>query len=207
MGQATARVIPLPKKKGFGDALKATKTTEKKAPAKKERSIELPDDLKTELDRFYSMKKNVKQGTAEMKAAQAKIFSHIMPIQDEDGFANRFSSSYAVKGHKETGKYVSVNKFSINAEDDGKLAEILGESYSRLIEENSVVRLKAAVFEDEELQEQLMELIGDAFGTFFETATTLKVSEGFNEAVYREVDEDGLAQLRVFMKQTSASLR
>jgi len=63
------------------------------------------------------------------------------------------------------------------------------------------------VFEEEELQEQLMELIGDAFGTFFETATTLKVSEGFNEAVYREVDEDGLAQLRVFMKQTSASLR
>jgi len=207
MGQATARVIPLPKKKGFGDALKATKTTEKKAPAKKERSIELPDDLKTELDRFCSMKKNKNQAESEMKASQAKIFSHIMPIQDEDGFAGKFASSYAIHGHKEKGKYVSVNKFSINAEDDGKISEILGESYDRLIEENSVVRLKAEVFENEELQEQLMELIGDAFGTFFETATTLKVAEGFNEAVYREVDADGLAQLRVFMKQTSASLR
>lgn len=206
MGEA-AKVIPIPKKKGFGDALKATKTTVKKSAKKDERTLQATEEIKAEIDRYVKSKKNMKVAKSEMEHSEATIIDFIRPHQDEDGRKHKFSTSYAVEGNEEKVKFVSSNRYSINAEDDGKIAEILGESYDELIKHNHTVKLKDEVMENDALQEQLMELIGDEFATFFETVTKLGVETDFNRNIYRVVDEEKLAELHLYCRPYKPALR
>ncbi|MCK5607774.1 hypothetical protein KAR91_38180 [Candidatus Pacearchaeota archaeon] len=206
MGEA-AKVIPLPKKKGFGDALKATKTTVKKSAKKDERTLQATEEIKAEIDRYVKAKKNMKVAESEMGHSHAVIVDFILPKQHEDGYKNKFSTSYAVEGNEEKVKFVSQNRYSINAEDDGKIAEILAESYDELIKENHTVKLRDEVLEDDALQERLMELVGDDFATFFETVTKLGVTTDFNRNIYRVVDKEKLADLHLYCRPYKPALR
>lgn len=202
-----AKVIPIPKKKGFGDALKATKTTAKKSTKKDERTLQATEEIKAEIDRYVKSKKNMKVAKSEMEHSEAVIIDFIRPLQDEDGRKNKFSTSYRVDGNEEKVKYVSSNRYSINAEDDEKIAEILGESFDELIKHNHTVKLRDEVLEDDALQEKLMELIGDEFATFFETVTKLGVVTDFNKNIYGVVDDEKLSELRLYCRPYKPALR
>jgi hypothetical protein len=145
---------------------------------------------------------------AEVENSAAIIRDFVQPFQDADGYKGNFSTSYAVRGHEESTKFVSSNRFSINAEDSARIAEILGDQYGDLIDEKNTVKLKDAVFENEALSTRLMELIGDEFAEFFETITTIGVKEDFNKLIYRTVTlPEKLTELRVYCRQYKASLR
>lgn len=202
-----ANVIPLPKKKGFGDALKETRT-EKKPKAKKEgRTIQASVEIKAVIDRFVKAKKNMKVAETDMKHSESEIISFIRPLQDEDGRNNKFSTSYDVLGNEEKIKFVTQNRFSINSQDDVKLEEFLGEHYSSMINEDQTVKLKDEVLEDEALQGRLMELIGDEFGTFFETITKLSVAADFNRNIYNVVDKENLDEFFLYCRPYKPALR
>jgi len=205
MGE-TAKVIPLPKKKGFGAALTATKTKKKSKAKKTTRSLVATDEIKEEIDRFVKSTKNMKVAKAEVENSKGIILDYINPLQDEDGEKGKFSTSYDVEGVKESIKFVSSNRYTINPDDEAKIAEILGNEFDELIVKSHVVKLKDEVFESEEMQDKLMELLGDDFGTFLETITTMKVAVDFNRDVYRAAG-DKLDDLRVYCKPYSPSLR
>jgi hypothetical protein len=52
-----------------------------------------------------------------------------------------------------------------------------------------------------------MELLGDRWADFFDTKVSYKPSEDFDSRVYTELDEDGLNDLNVYMKQSKPSVR
>ena len=197
------------KKPSFGDMLKKTAVTE---PAKKKKKKEMPvlsppEEIKQAVDEYVeaSLQNKKSKGTMDLKGAM--IIGWVDEQQDKNGFDNNFRTSYNVQGIKESIKFISSNRYSMSSEDIGQLQEILGPAYAELIIENHSVKLRDEVFESEELQGELMELIGDRFGDFFETTISLSVSEGFNEKVYQHVHQDTLPMLKTFCKRYKPSLR
>ena len=69
------------------------------------------------------------------------------------------------------------------------------------------VKLKAAIFEDDALQADLMALIGDRFAEFFETDVKLSVREGFDAEIYRVVSPEEIDALRTWARQYKPSIR
>jgi len=170
--------------------------------------IDAPDHIREEVDRYLAADKALKEATAEKKDAGGTIIDFTCVRQDEDGYNSNFRHSYSIPGMNDSQvKFVSSNRFSINAEDAGQIEEILGDKYPELIEQKFSVKLKAEVFENDDLQAELMERLGDRFAVFFETTTSLKVCDEFDRKVYQAVDQDNLAALRTFCRPYTPSLR
>jgi hypothetical protein len=206
--QNTAQVLPFtPKPPTFGDMLGATKTTETAPKKGKMPTLDAPPEVKTAVDEYQEAKAAAKQAEAVMDVAGAVITGFVRDRQDADGFAGKFSGSYAVMGNKSTAKVIWANKFSLSAEDGPQLAEVLGPEFDRMVTKKASVTLKATVFEDEAAQQKLMALLGDSFPEFFETKITLGVVEGFSRDIYRVVDAAKLADLRVYARQYKPSIR
>jgi hypothetical protein len=195
-------------KAGFGDMLK-TATTKKKATSKsKIPVIDASDHIKEAVDRYITATKAYKEAEAEKKEAGGTIIDFTCVRQDDDGYNNNFRHSYSIPGMNDSQvKFVSSNRFSINAEDAGQIEEILGDKFSELIEQKFTVKLRPEIFEDSDLQEELMNRLGDRFAVFFETVTSLKVCDEFDRKVYQAVDSDSLAALRTFCRPYTPSLR
>jgi hypothetical protein len=206
--QATAQVLPFtPKPPTFGDMLGATKTTETAPKKGKMPTLEATPEVAAAVDQYQEAKAAAKQAEAVMEVTGAVITNFVREKQDRDGFAGKFTGSYAVMGEKSTAKVIWANKFSLSAEDGPQLAEVLGPEFDRMVTKKAVVTLKASVFEDEAAQQKLMGLLGDSFPEFFETKITLGVVEGFSRDIYRVVDAAKLADLRVFARQYKPSIR
>ena len=206
--QATAQVLPFtPKPPSFGDMLGATKTTTEAPKKGKMPTLEATPEVKEAVDQYQEAKTAAKQAEAVMEVAGAVITGFVRDRQDADGFAGKFTGSYAVMGEKSTAKVVYANKFSLSADDGPQLAEILGPEFDRMVTKKAVVTLKAEVFEDEAAQQKLMALLGDSFPEFFETKISLGVVEDFNRDIYRVVTPEKLADLRVFARQYKPSIR
>jgi len=188
--------------------LGATKTKEA-APKKGKMPTlaEAPFDVKAAVDEYQEAKAQAKQAEAVMEVAGATITGYVRDKQDADGYARKFSGSYQVMGNKATAKVIFANKYSLSGEDAEQLKEIMGEEFETMIIQKPTVTLKATVFEDEEKQERLMELLGDEFADFFETKTSLGVCEEFNRQVYQVLRPEELENLRVYAKQYKPSIR
>lgn len=210
-GQNTAAVLPFGKKPGldFGAALAATKKADSDTPKKGKMPViaDAPEEVKAAVDQYQEAAAQKKQAEGVMDVCGPVILDHARARMDADGFAGRFSGSYAIVGHTTTAKVVSQNKYSLSADDEGQLAEILGEQFPNMIQKKFTVALKAEVFENPELQAALMEAIGDRFPEFFETKVSMGVCEGFNKEVYRVLSPESLENLRVFAKQYKPSIR
>ena len=203
-------VVALKTKKpvSFGDVLAQTaKAPEPKAKKSTMLTLAPPPEVAKAVDEYQDAKTNMKQAEASMDAAGETITDFVRNKQDADGFAGRYQGSYAVKGNKHTVKVIYANKFSLNPQDEAELAAILGESYPEMVVKSHTVTLKAEVFENKELQAELMELVGDRFADFFETSTKLNVAEGFAQAVYQIVNQEDLPALRTFARQYKPSIR
>jgi hypothetical protein len=200
----------------FGDMLAATAT--KKEPKAKKSSmptLQATPEVAAAVDQYQESKVNYKQAEAAMGAAAQIIMDFVGKHQDEDGYAGHYQGSYAVLGVKETdqgtkkhqAKVIYANKFSINPEDEAELAEILGEHFEGMINKQFSVKLRAEVLEDEALQAELLDLIGDRFRDFFETTTSLSVADGFSREIYRAVPSEQMDALRTYARQYKPSLR
>ena len=194
----------------FDDMLTQTAKPKAKAKAKsKVPTLDAPDEIKQEVDRYIEAKKLNKTSKAEMDDAGGNLISFVLPHQDMEGYNGKHRHSYAIPGTNGSQvKYISKNQFSINADDEPQLREILGGDFDDLIEKKFEVKLKPEVFEDADLKQRLMELVGPEFGTFFDTAVSLKVAEEFDRRIYAIVtDKDDLAALRTFARPYKPSLR
>ena len=211
MAQA-ARVIELkPKKPGFGAMLKKTAVAKEPAKSKSKMPVlDPPEDVRDAVDEYIDAKTRETMAKTEKEMAESIVLQFTSGVQDVDGYKGNFQNSYAVPGNKPRNqvKYVSSNRYSINAADRDMLEEALGELYPEMVEEDYTVKLKPEVFTDEELQADLMELLGDRYEDFFETTLSLKVKDGFNRRIYQvPMEEDGLDNLRVFCKPFKPALR
>ena len=207
MGLAVAK-----KKQGnsFANALKKTST--KAAPKSKKSSVpfleDVPKEIQIAVERFVDAKKEENMAKAEKESAGKMIIDHIRPHQDKEGRSGMFRHSYGVKGDKGSQvKFISTNRWSINAEDAGQLQELLGNSFDDLITTKFEVSLKPEIFQNEELQSEFMELIGEDFDRFFDTKESLKATEGFDQRIYNAIEEKDLPALRIFCRQYKPSLR
>jgi hypothetical protein len=205
-----ARVLEFKKKPAFSDMLKKTATT--KAPAKAKSTMPIlapPEEVREAVDEYIDAKTRETMAKAEKEMAETVIQEFTIGVQDADGYKGNFRTSYAVPGKKPGNqvKFVSSNRFSINAEDRDKLEEMLGDTYPDMVDEQFTVKLKASVFNDEEKQAELMDIVGDRFEDFFETVVTLKVREDFNRKLYGVVGQEEMPTFRTFCKPYKAALR
>ena len=199
---------PKERQVSFGEALAQTaKAAEPKAKKTKMPTLEATPEVAQAVYDYQEAKTTSKMAEAAMNAAGEVIMEFVRQAQDKDGFAGRFSGSYALMGHRHQAKVVYVNKYSINPEDQGELAAILGENFDRLIERKFAVKLKDQVFTDAALQAELMELVGERFADFFETSVSLAVCENFNQLIYQVVEPEQVGQLRTFARQYKPSIR
>ena len=159
----------------------------KKPVAKKSKapSIELPAELKVAVDKVNEAKVAKENAESEIELYGSKIISHVREVQDRDGRASNYSKSYDVAGEKEKSslKVVFANKFSIAAEDEHLIEEILGDKYPELIETKYVVTVKAEVLKDAKLSKKLETLLGAEFNTFFDVVKSLVVVKDFDEKI------------------------
>jgi hypothetical protein len=199
---------PIKPKPSFGDMLGATKKTETAPKKGKMPTLEAPPEVKAAVDEYQEAKTAMKQAEAIMEVTGAVITDYVREKQDADGFARKFSGSYAVMGNRATAKVVYANKYTLSANDEGQIVEVLGpENFTAMIKKWHTVTLKPEVFENEELSGALMELIGERFADFFETKTSLGVCEDFNKLVYQVLKPADLENLRVFARQYKPSIR
>lgn len=192
----------------FAKALSSTKTAKPKAAAKKEMAKLYPkDDVKHEVDNYQKAKTVKKKAEDRMKAAGTVILEFAGKHQDDDGFNGDFKNAYQIDGFEESVKYVSSNRCTINSADVDQIRELLDEAFDDLIQENYEVSLKDEVFRNQELQDELMALVGERFADFFETKVTVKVKEDFDKNIYKHVEKEELPIIRTFCKPYKASLR
>ena len=198
-----------PKAPSFGAALKAAATTEPKKAQKTTMPtiVDAPPDIKLAVDEYQEAKTAYKMAEATLSHNGEIIQDFVRVVQDTTGFAGRYQGSYAVMGNIHQAKVIYANKFSINSEDEGELVAVLGENFDSLITRKPSVKLKAEVFENEELQAELMELIGDRFGDFFEATVSLAVCEDFSRLIYQAVQPEQMDTLRTFARQFKPSIR
>jgi len=194
----------------FKKVLEENATSKKPAP-KKAKGMPIIDNapatVKEAVDHYVEHKKQMKEHKAEMDAASDVIVEYGEQIQDDRGFEGDFSKSYKIHGDTEEVSFVSSNKYSVNADDEETLKALLGKYFSQLFEEEFNVSLKSEVLESEELQKELMELIGTQFSKFFNTVKTLKVADDFDKKVYTLLNKTKLNNVRSFVKKAKPSLR
>jgi len=192
----------------FAKALKTTANDVPKKSGKKEMArLFAPEDVKEQIDIFQKAKKDKKIAEAEMSASSEVILDFGRKHQDDDGFNGDFKNAYEIDGNEESVKYVSSNRFTVNASDEAQLREIFGDNFEDLINIIPDVRLKPEVFKDPDLQKRLMAAVGESFGEFFETTTDIKVKTDFDKNVYRAVKPEELPIVRTFCKPYKPSLR
>ena len=195
-------------KASFGDMLAATATkTEPKTKKSSMPTLQATPEVAQAVDQYQESKINYKQAEAAMDSAGTVLMDFVRTHQDADGFAGRFQGSYALKGNRHQAKVIYANKFSINAEDEAELTAILGGNFDNLIEKKFSVKLRGEVFTDDDLQAELMALVGERFADFFETTTSLSVTEGFSREIYRAVPPEQMDALRTYARQYKPSIR
>lgn len=193
----------------FKKALNASATTEKKTKAKK-KTMPILDhadsNVRSAVDQYVKHKKLMQEHKAEMEAAADPIIEFGEEHQDDEGFNGNFRKSYKIKGDKETVSWISSNRYSLNSDDEETLRTLVAGKFEELFEEAFDVELRPEVLQDEKLQAEFMELVGEQFGKFFVTRKTLKIAEDFDKNIYK-LSKKKLANIRAYVKQYKPSLR
>jgi hypothetical protein len=196
--------------KSFASALKDSKK-ESKTSAKKSTSPVIdnaPKEVKEAVDAVVNAKAEIKKQGAIQTKNEAVVFDHVKPIQDKDGFNHKHSKSYEISGVKETVKYVTQNRFTVNIDDQENLEELLGEDgFEERFEIQKSLTAVSDIFTDEDLQKEVMEKLGDdLFAKLFVYSEKLKIKADFDKLQYA-LSKDKLADLRIFAKQYKAAIR
>jgi hypothetical protein len=193
----------------FESILKATaKPKEKKEAVKSPLISDTPQDIREAVDAWIDTNEIAKSAGATLSFCAEKIISFVRQRQDADGFRRDFKNSYEVQG-TDPGrkvKFVSTNRWSVNAADLETLSKVLGSRADQMLQQRHTVKLKDDVLKDPKLQADLMKRMGDAFEKFFDVILDVKVSENFDERIY-ELEPERIEHVRALAKQARPSLR
>jgi len=191
---------------GFKDRLAKNAVTKSPAKASSMPRLKVSKKLSKTIETFNAEKKKMAEAKAEMEVAGAELIEYGREVQDKEALAGDFKKSYELVGAEESVKFVTVDKFSVNADDGEMLQETLGDDYDKLVEETFTVVLKPEVLKSDELQEELEELLGDNFDRFMDVTSKLVTKKGFDEKVF-QVGKEKLDAVRMLTKQNKPSLK
>lgn len=193
----------------FDSILKATaKPREKKESSKTPLISDTPDEIRQAVDGWIDSNEVFKSASATLGFCAEQIIAFVRQRQDQDGFRRDFKNSYEVQGTDpgKKVKFVSTNRWSINAADLDTLSKVLGSRAEQMLAPKHTVKLKDEVLKDARLQADLMKRMGDAFERFFDVILDVKVSENFDQLIY-EFEPERIEHVRALAKQAKPSLR
>lgn len=180
----------------FGSMLGQTEVPASDAKKKKDQKpiIKLDDEVTKKLHTFVDKKKEMKAAEGEMRLAESPILDVCMKRMDEDALTADFHSSYEVRGTDGTKvSFITTDKFSLSQEPDNinAIRDLLGDNFDKEIVKTPTVSLKPEVFESEELQRELVALMGAKFPKFFTTTVKYTTKSGFDERMYKIAGNQG----------------
>lgn len=185
-------------------------STPKEGKEKKDKIVTLTPttELQASVDELVEWKRKEKEAKAEKESREADVIEYVKGYQDDRAFEGDYQKSYRVKGEKEIVTVVSSDRFSaFNPEDEASLKEILGKKYEEFVDERIQVTVKEEVFENPDLQQELMRLIPpDQFGRFFNAERKLVCAKGFDQRIYT-LGKKIVERLRPLIKQAKPSVR
>ena len=119
-----------------------------------------------------------------------------------------FTKSFIVKGNQHEATFVSSDKFSdIPNEVIEEVKTVLGDDFDNFVKDKTTVTLKPDVLENEVLQKELMDAIGEEnFAKYFDVSGKWKVVEGFDKKQYK-LDEEKRQNLKPFIKKAKPSIK
>lgn len=197
----------------FGSLIKSAAVSTDKKGKKKEDGlvVMLPEDLSGKLIEFNKQKKAMKEAETAMRIAETPIILLCRDEQNKQALKGSFHGSFNVKDGDEVSKFVSTDSFSVSQDPEVhyQLKQLLGiETYDEVIKEETSVVMKSDVFTDETKQSEFIALMGDRFGDFFESTSTLKVKSGFQERLYQIAKtEDKLVEISSLITQKKPFLK
>jgi len=111
---------------------------------------------------------------------ESKVITNIVdPYRDAEAKAGRYTKSYTVVG--DTGEIKTVYSDSYTVKDADAAKALLP---SDLLQERTRISVRSEVNDNDALQAELRNLLGDHFGKFFEENTVTTVVPGFDEKIY-----------------------
>ncbi len=165
-------------------------------------------ELQTTVDELVEWKRKLKEAKSELEGREADVIEYVKGYQDERAFEGDYQKSFRVKGEKELVTVVSSDRFSaFNPEDEDALKEILGKKFNEFVETRIQVSVKEEVFENPDLQNELMKLIPpEIFGKFFNAETKLVCAKEMDRKIYT-LGKKVVERLRPLIKQAKPSVR
>ncbi len=180
-----------------------------KASKKSAEIISVPETIQEEIDSLISAKKAKKTAESDIKVAEVSIIEHGIKIKDEKAFGGKFQKSYKLGNADSHVNMITANKWSFKEDDVDEIKNIIDVGCGNsddLIIEDKVVKLKAEVFSNPDLQKKFIKMVKGDFPEFFETVVSHHVSDDFDEKVY-DLGESAFEDIRLLMKQSKPSLR
>lgn len=195
---------------GFKAALEATKVV--KTSVKKVTVpvlSDVPQDVVDAAKAFLEKTRMKKELEAELALYGETVSSYVSSVQDSKAFKGEFFNSYKIPTQVGELTATTKNVFKINTEDEKLLKKLFGNRYETYIAEKMEVVLKPEVLEDEKLQDELIEALGeDGFAKFFNTFTSLKVKDNYDERIYEFAkNADKLAEIRAIVQPSKTTLK
>jgi len=151
--------------------------------------IKLSENLSKNLVAFIDAKKREKVANEEKIIAEKPILAFCQEVLEKDALLGQFNHSYKVISEDEqiTVMFITTNKFTINQKNENieKLKKMLVTKFSTYIEEQNLIEVKLEVFTNKQLQNELIEMLGDKFSKFFDKRTNYIAKDDFNENIYK----------------------
>jgi hypothetical protein len=194
------------------DDLLNTNTTKKETPKASKKSAEIvgvPENIQTEIDSLLNAKKAKKTAESDIKKAEPTIIEHGIKMKDDKAFGGKFQKSYKLGNAENHVNMVTANKWSFKEDDVDEIKKIIDGGCGNpddLIIEDKIVKLKAEVFSNPDLQKKFIKMVKGDFPEFFETVVSHHVSADFDEKVY-DLGEGAFEDIKLLMKQSKPSLR
>ena len=151
--------------------------------------IKLDEALSTSLVKFIDAKTREKIANGEKVLAELPILQYCQDKLDKDALAGTFNSSYKVVGAdgKTSVKFITSDRFSVSQDQENieALKECFAEKFEEHFETKNSIEAKSEIFTDENLQKELVELLGENFSKFFVVTQKYVAKDGFNEKIYK----------------------
>lgn len=192
----------------IGDS--AVKASDSKKKKSSNPSINLPEIVSKNLKEFLKQKTAMKSAENSMRQEEAVIIAHCQKIRDEKAFQGDVHSTYDVFGNNQSVKFIVTDKFSVDQSDEvlNALREAFGDKFDQVLEKKIEVKLKEEVFENEELKNELVQLIGQHFTKFFITETKWIAKKGLNDKLHSIAGtQEKLEEIRGLLPQAKPMLK
>ena len=138
---------------------KIAQTVKKVKAAVVKRILDIPDTIKATVDSYNRLKNAYIRMEIRKKELEEKIMTYARKKQDTEAYTGDFSKSFTLVTDKSETTYVSCDDFTVNQETENikALKELFDlKDYKNLFTVERKIKLNEDVFNDENLQDQLI---------------------------------------------------